>query len=640
MSGICAVVHFDGTPVDADVLRKMAQVVAYRGPDGIRYWGGGNVGLAHLALNATLESLRERQPSISAGVCLTADARVDNRDELICTLQTEGYLQEKDPTDADLILAAYSCWGEACPEHIIGDFAFAISDSRKHCLFCARDALGTKPLHYGRVGPVLCVASEAQQILQHPEIPCRLDEVAMADHLVSNCHDEERTMFLDVRRLPPGHRLIATSGGLRLERYWDIDPKAETVYRRDDDYAAHFLQVLQRAVADRLRTQAGVVGIAMSGGLDSCAVAAVAWQMLAKGSGLPQLVAYSWAFEQLADCDERDYSSAMAAELGLEIEYMDAESWWFLDDPVAFRPSLETPFLFEESRNGYMLSRLRARGARSLLTGHGGDRLLTGSPLIYADRLAAGKFGILWQLLRHARQVGAPLSRLLYRYYTWMARPLLVGFAGPALRRTMRRISGSGIPPWIGTDFARRTGLAERLARSPVQRRFPDLARQENYEGVGALGADRRAVYWWDRAAPRFGLEARHPILHRRLVEFVLSIPPEQTFRPGQKFTKLILRRALKGILPEAIRLRTDKAVFRSYLDFSLRDKAVKQVRGLLEAPVLADMGVVNPRVLRDSYDRFVTNAGFDKSYALWFTITLELWVRQYRGLFENLPHL
>ena len=204
LSGIVVVFNLDGAPVDPELLGRMAEAAAYRGPDGIRYRVDGNVGLAHLALNSTPESLQESQPLCSADgmLCLTADARVDNRDELYSTLTASGHLQGKDATDADLILAAYRCWGEACPEHIIGDFAFAVWDGRDQKLFCARDPFGIKPLHYSQVGQVLCVASEAQQILQHPGVSRRLDEAAMADYLVDNCDDEERTMFLDVRRVP------------------------------------------------------------------------------------------------------------------------------------------------------------------------------------------------------------------------------------------------------------------------------------------------------------------------------------------------------------------------------------------------------------------------------------------------------
>ncbi len=333
MSGICGLTNLDGAPVDPAILKKMVEVVAYRGPDGIRYWHDGNVGLAHLALHTTPEAFREQQPlsCLEHRLCLTADARVDNRTELIRLLTAKGFLRHHEPSDADLILAAYKCWEERCPAYIIGDFAFAIWDARRRRLFCARDPFGTRPLHYSKVGSVFCVASEAQQILQHPDVSFRFDEFAIADHLTRNFSDEHRSMFRDVRLLAPSHSLTATGAGIRSVPYWEIDRTTRTVYPRDEDYAEHFLEVFSRAVADRLRTQSGHVGISMSGGLDSCSIAGVA-QRLLRDRGGPHLTAYSVAYE-VKECDERLYTEAMAAKLAIEVEYVDAKPVGLFGDP-------------------------------------------------------------------------------------------------------------------------------------------------------------------------------------------------------------------------------------------------------------------------------------------------------------------
>src|SRR5215212_5986209 len=152
MSGICGVIHLDGAPVEPEILKEMAKAAAHRGPDGIRYWTDDNAALAHLALNITPESLREQQPLVSCGndLVLTADARIDNRGELIRALGAKGYLPEAEPTDGELILAAYRCWGEECPARLVGDFAFAIWDARRKRLFAARDALGGMRAFYYR----------------------------------------------------------------------------------------------------------------------------------------------------------------------------------------------------------------------------------------------------------------------------------------------------------------------------------------------------------------------------------------------------------------------------------------------------------------------------------------------------------
>ncbi len=143
MSAICGIVHFDGAPVDAAALRAMTGAAPHRGPDGVRYWMGDAAGLAHLAFHVTPESVRETQPLISTDgrYVLVADARIDNRDELLAALRGEPDLPPA-PTDADLILAAFRRWGEACPERLLGDFVFAVWDTANRRLFLARDALG------------------------------------------------------------------------------------------------------------------------------------------------------------------------------------------------------------------------------------------------------------------------------------------------------------------------------------------------------------------------------------------------------------------------------------------------------------------------------------------------------------------
>jgi asparagine synthase (glutamine-hydrolysing) len=148
-------VNLDGAPVEPAALKKMARAAGHRGPDGIRYHTERAVGLAHLALNITPESAREHQPLVSerGDLVLVADVRIDNREELVRTLWGGGYLPDEPPTDAELILEAYRRWGEGCPAHLIGDFAFAIWDGRRGRLFAARDAMAMRALYYASSSP-------------------------------------------------------------------------------------------------------------------------------------------------------------------------------------------------------------------------------------------------------------------------------------------------------------------------------------------------------------------------------------------------------------------------------------------------------------------------------------------------------
>ena len=152
MSGLYGMVRFDGAPVTQEMLAPMAFAMSCRGPDGHGQWCGDAAGLGHLMLHVTPESLHERQPAgvrVAPHLVITADARIDNRDELFDALSVPGLERDKTP-DSSLILLAYERWGPDFVKRLLGDFAFAIWDSRERTLFCARDPFGIKPFVYHR----------------------------------------------------------------------------------------------------------------------------------------------------------------------------------------------------------------------------------------------------------------------------------------------------------------------------------------------------------------------------------------------------------------------------------------------------------------------------------------------------------
>lgn len=554
-----------------------------------------------------------------------ADARLDNRPELLRLLDGS---PELDPGagDARLILAAYLRWGESSPRHLLGDFAFAVWDRTEHRLFCARDPLGMRQLCWRRSGPHLRVASRAGQILGDPAGPpvsAALDEQAVADYLAGLPDAPGRTFFRDIRSLPPGHVLVSSAFGDRVERYWDLADVAPVVYRRDEEYAERFRETLDDAVRARLRTGAGGgVAVAMSGGLDSCSVAALARRALAGGAGDgTRLFACSFVFDSLPECDEREPIALAAAAFGIEVATVSADRFWFLSDPEAYRPALDSPYLAWDSCFHELLRRAREGGAQVLLTGHGGDDVLCGSPRIYADRLRGGDLRALGEIAAYARRRGADRWRVLYHY---LARPLLPAGLDGALRRLAgRRPADTPVPAWITEGLARRSGLGDRWAASGSAA----SARQEVLEHLSRLSGDR-VVGWYDRCAAAHGIEARHPFLDRRLVELAAAVPIAQLFRAGEH--KPLLRRAMAGLLPEPIRQRRHKTRLGRYVDLGLREKEVRRVEELLAAPLAADLGFVDPQALRSAYERYCKSIPADSDRTLWYALTLEIWLREH----------
>lgn len=613
MSGVFGIVDFAASRVEPEAFRQLAESAMYRAPGGIGYRFLGEAGLAFLALHPEEGGLEQPLLDQRRQVCVLFDGRLDNRPELIARLAPAG---GADASDATLLLAAYGEWGEACTDQLLGDFAFAVWDAGRHLLLCAVDPLGIKPLHYARVGSLVCFGSDALQVLAHPAVPDDYNESEIAAYLANQCEDPERSFFAAIHKLAPGQRLIATPEGMRVERYWSPRP-AEIRYARDEDYAAHFLDIFQRSVTDRLRGTGSSAGIAMSGGLDSTSVAA-----LAQRSSGARIRAYTFVFDRLPECDERSYSRVMAEELGLEIEPVEAERLWKLDSQMFPTYSADTPFVGWRSCYEEIFRRMQAQGSRVLLLGHGGDQLLRGSLKVCGERLRRGDLAVVAEAARHAGRRGESIFRSFYRYFV---RPGLPAGADRLLRSSVGKREAL-LPPWIRADFARRAGFTERMqVRS--RKMFETPARQEIYASLVGVPWYWRLANWYDRSAAAFGIEVRHPFLDRRLFEYVLAIPAEQLFR--FESSKGLLRRAMTGILPERIRARQGKTGFQSFMHLALQTQAVGEIAQILTSLRCAEAGVADGEQLRSAFLNYLDGKLDGSRGALWQTISLEVWLRR-----------
>jgi asparagine synthase (glutamine-hydrolysing) len=537
MSGIVGMINLDGSPIDRRLLDGMTGFLGFRGPDAQTTWIDGPVGFGHALLRTTVEAEREQQPcSLDDEVWITADARVDDRANLIAKLAGHGRQNLRDVPDALLILHAYHVWGQNCVRHLLGDFAFAIWDGRERQLLCARDHFGIKPFFYAAVESSFIFGNTLNCIRLHPGVSDDLDDRAIGDFLLCGSnHDKEATAFADIRRLPPAHILQWHEGGHRLSRYWDVPVDGEIRYRRPEDYVAHFGELFRSAVADRLRVSR--VTVSMSGGLDSSSVAAVARDLGSSGTTPIDLRAGTFVFDTLIPDEERHYAGEAARALDIPIGYVVADGYRLFERWD--EPDLHKPEPIEGPAAAALLAdhnRACAAHGRVVLTGEGGDPLQYGSTTYVLNLLKRGRWGRAafdcWQSLRHGR-----LPR--------------VGF-----RARLRRLLGTNVawkfpyPEWLEGDFARRFRLAERLKEINDEPPALHRNRPETYRVlVSAYWLDWLEHY--DPGPTQCALEFRHPYLDLRVVNFLLAIPP----LPWSD-NKRLVRQTMRGLLPEKIRLR------------------------------------------------------------------------------------
>lgn len=227
MSAIAGLYRRDGRPVDRAELERMTARLAHRGPDAAGAWIQGPVGLGHRMLWTTPESHQERLPlaSDSGDVAITADARIDNRDELIAAL---GLSDRRGVglTDSELISCAYARWGEDSPKRLIGDFAFALWDKRRQFLFCARDHSGVKPFYYHLSDRIFVLGSEIKALFSLETVPRQLNQVRVADHLAGLFEDESITFFDAFCGFPLATALPCAPRTCELSRIVDWIPRA------------------------------------------------------------------------------------------------------------------------------------------------------------------------------------------------------------------------------------------------------------------------------------------------------------------------------------------------------------------------------------------------------------------------------
>jgi asparagine synthase (glutamine-hydrolysing) len=567
MSGIVGIVSLDGTPLDERLLRQMTDSLAYRGPDRRNMWLDGLVGFGHTLLRTSVESEHEEQPaSLDGRAWITADARVDGRAELIRQLESEGRKDLLAASDAQLILHAYHAWGEDCVEHLLGDFAFAIWDGATRRLFCARDHFGIKPFYYAPIRGGIVFSNTLDCVRLHPGVGDALDERAIGDFLLFGCnHEPTTTTFADVRRLAPGHTLTCGHGTLRPKRYWTLPAHGRIRYRRSREYVDHFEDILTAAVSDRLRM--GHVGIWMSGGLDSTSIAAIAQRLLSEGVAHVKLLAHTIVYDTLIPDEERYYARVAAAALGVENSYFIADEYGPFDGWD--QPDLCMP---EPVADPFLLMRMQqlkqaASHSRVLLCGEGGDEVLWRS---YVVDLLGGM-----RLL----ELGADITRSLVFH---RRRP------AAGIRVKLRKWLGDGshlppLPAWLNRTFADRVHLRDRWKQMHVLE--PAGSHPSRREAYGRLATAPWSWYFEssDPGVTRIPVEGRYPFLDVRLVRYLLAIPPLPWC-----IDKQLLRVAMRGVLPNPVRLRPKVPLGADPLHAKLRDAGVRWLDAFEPTPELA----------------------------------------------------
>ena len=479
-----------------------------------------------------------------ADCAIVFDGRIDNASDVAAWIGADRSI-----AGGALVLAGYVARGVDLLARLSGDFAFAVWDGRARVLRLVRDPLGVKQVSFARARDGFAFATDARQLVDLPGVDCRPNLGLFAEWMAGWITHPSDTIYSGVERVPPAHVVTASARGIERTRYWDIDPDRRLAYRDAREYAIEFRELFASSVTARLRGRARVA-VALSGGVDSSAIAAMSSTVAPAGTDIR---AYNISYPGLREADEHRYARLVAGACGVPLATIRCAG----ADADAY---LRAPRLLRDMAPGgvgtadvQLYERMADEGCELVLDGTGADEWFSGSPYHAADLIRRGR------LLRALRRLREQASHECSMHdVLTIAKGPLWALCPPALRRTIKRILPARdiVPRLFRRDFARSVNLAGRIAQPNYDDRFASFA-------AGAVYRDAttqlNAYNWHEdvRLAAAFGMEMSAPFQDRALAEFAVALPEDQRWSNGR--AKVVVRRGLVDLMPAAILRRDDK---------------------------------------------------------------------------------
>jgi asparagine synthase (glutamine-hydrolysing) len=584
-------------------------------------------GLYDLALGHRRLAVIDLSPGGHGPMCyldndlwITFNGEIYNYLELREELKGKGYIFHT-RTDTEVVLAAYAEWGINCLHHFNGMWSFALVDFKNKCIFCSRDRAGVKPFYYYFDEKRFCFASEIKAILQIEDFSIEPNEQIIADYLLSGFLDHtNQSFFKNIQQLRPGEYLLFEDKNLRIHSYWDIEAK-EIRFNRESDYAERFQELLQDSIRLRLRSDVPI-GTCLSGGLDSSSIVCLANKLMFDGRSIePQLVGkrqktFSSCFKETS-YDERKFIEMVIEQTGAEKNYVFPQPedlsremerlLWYQDEPFG-STSIYAQWM--------VMRAAKELNITVLLDGQGGDELLAGylPSFLYLFR----------QMLKEMA-----FRRLIKEFRIFQKKH------GSWFRQFLPRKLPTHMAHWFNCFIPNRKTKIE-WAEEGFQKKYRrDLSTPMPFNNdlnnylyrLFRFSALPGLLHYEDRNSMAFSLETRLPFLDYRLVEYVFHLPVEQKVREG--ITKVVLRKAMKGIIPEAIRNRMDKMGFTTPMDLWLKGPLQGWIQGVLDSKTFKERGYLkHPKVQEIITEH--CDAKRDHSFTIWRWVNLELWMRTF----------
>jgi asparagine synthase (glutamine-hydrolysing) len=582
----------------------MLPYLAHRGPDDQGTYQDAFLALGFVRLSIIDLSPLGHQPMTSpcGNYLIIYNGEVYNYLELRTILESKGHIF-RSKSDTEVVLHAFIEWGDRCLERFNGMFAFAVYDRRQRRLLIARDRFGVKPLYYAVTNGRLVFASEIRPILAlMPRNQIVADEQAIFDYIAFERTDHtDRTFFSGVQRLPHAHKLLVTPNSALVPHRW-YELSAELGQPFND--ATEYRTALIDAVALTQRSDVPV-GITLSGGLDSSSILVITQKCL----GLRDVATFSAVYGAGQTGDESHYIREFSAEVAhMYFTIPTADS--LMRDLSSFVTAHSEPVARTGPYAQFKVMELASQHVKVTLDGQGADEVLAGYHTLYGvyyrELLARGKLATFAREAYHYLDKHRSFNPLLSMIMQWLPR---------SVQHRVMRASKAYIRPDYWHTF---------LPHTPV---FAQFFSATTLKGALLNMVQHKLEHllkWGDRNSMWFGVESRVPFLDHRLVERTLATPSREIIRDGMN--KLLLRRAMSGLLPEPIRCRKDKIGFGTPEGAWFRDPAYQSlVRDVLHSPFFEQGPHIDTKKAMNLYRRHLAG-NINAARDIWKWINLYHW--------------
>ncbi len=541
MCGITGIIYKNKQDVDLESVVAMTDKLKHRGPDGYGYFVEKNVGLGHRRLSIIDVSDAAAQPFYFGDeLVLIFNGAIYNYIEIREQLVAQGYKFHTN-SDTEVLLSAYHFWGEKCVDYFNGMWAFAIYDKRNNTVFCSRDRFGIKPFYYFQNEGKFVFASEIKAILEEEKIK-KVNVQTVLQYLITNFTDyNDATFFKEINKLPGSHNMVynLTDHTIRLYKYYDIQLNKEVSQLSIEDSLTLFEKEFQRSIELRLRSDVKI-GTALSGGLDSGYVAAVAAHLLDDPKSFNAVTVGSLHPSN----DESKLASVTASVLGLSHHIVTPDRKDFEEELQQVIYSMEEPFnglsIYMQT---FLMKEAKAEGVKVLLDGQGADEVLLGYPRYTTSFLKSHGFRDNFKFLAKLQgHYGISLLKglKLYFYFSnFWARKLFLRYRGMGLKKRYKKIIDFSHIKKLNNSYS---NIFELQKNELFWAQIPQLVR------------------WADINSMSQGIESRLPFLDYKFVETCLSI--NNNFKLKDGWSKYILRKNLAKHLPDEVAWKGKKIGF------------------------------------------------------------------------------